>query len=398
MLMNNKNFCIMPWIGLHVRQDGHVHPCCVSNYEYNFGNIKYSSIHEIWNSYPVRRFRIDLIKGKELDICKDCNYNEKNGNDSLRKKVNKNYKHHLDVVKTTKIDGTVNKFNFIYWDFRFSNVCNFKCRMCCQEFSSSWGSEVNKVLGNGKTDPIHKIDVWQDIEPLFDIVEEIYFVGGEPLIMDEHYKIINKLVELEKYNVKLQYNTNFSVINYKDNNIIETWKKFDLVELTISLDGYGKRGEIIRKGMNWDTIVKNLQYLNENYGNDYNIDCVYQALNSFHVFDFHRKLYEDKLIATVDNFNIYFLTGPEYLSIDILPSEMKTKLIEKVDNHINEFLIPNKSKISIGQFEALKNILIEDFDNTKLIPKFKKYISALDKIRNENTLETFPELEPILNS
>ena len=71
--------------------------------------------------------------------------------------------------------------------------------MCCREFSSSWGSEIKKVLKDDKIDPIRKIDVWEDIETLFDIVEEIYFVGGEPLIMDEHYRIINKLIELKKY-------------------------------------------------------------------------------------------------------------------------------------------------------------------------------------------------------
>jgi hypothetical protein len=74
------------------------------------------------------------------------------------------------------------------------------------------------------------------------------------------------------------------------------------------------------------------------------------------------------------------------------------KLIEKIDEHINDFLIPNNSKTSIEQFEVMKNILRLDDDNTHLIPKFKKYINALDKIRNENTLELFPELEPILNS
>lgn len=388
----------MPWIGLHVEQDGQVHPCCVSDYEYDFGNIQTSSIKEIWNSYSVRKFRIDLLKGKELDVCKDCNYNEKNGNNSLRKIVNKRYKHHFDVVKSTEEDGTVNKFNFVYWDFRFSNICNFKCRMCCREFSSSWGSEIKKVLKDDKIDPIRKIDVWEDIETLFDIVEEIYFVGGEPLIMDEHYRIINKLIELKKYNVRLKYNTNFSILNYKNTDIVELWKKFDNVELTISLDGYGKRGELIRKGMNWDTMVKNIKYLNTVYKNNYNIDCVYQALNSFHVFDLHKKLYEDKLIATVDNFNIHFLTGPKYLSIDILPSDIKMKLLENVDEHINEFLIPNNSKISIEQFTALKSILLEDIDGTNLIPKFKKYIDALDKIRNENTLEIFPELGCVLNT
>jgi MoaA/NifB/PqqE/SkfB family radical SAM enzyme len=386
----------MPWIGLHVRQDGHVHPCCVSDYEYNFGNIKYSSLKEIWNSYTVRKFRVDLLNNKELDICKDCNFNEKLGNDSLRKKINKDFKHHYNIVKSTKSNGALDKFNFVYWDFRFSNICNFKCRMCCPEFSSSWGHEFKSVLKNKNINPIQKIDVWDELEPLFDIVEEIYFVGGEPLIMEEHYKIINKLISDKKYNVKLKYNTNFSVIKYKNENIIDLWEKFDDVQLTISLDGYGKCGELIRKGLKWDTLVENINYLNEVYGRKYTIDCVYQAINSFHVFDMHKKLYENKLIQSIDSFNIYFLTGPKYLSIDIFPLDVRNRIIEKIDDHINNFLIPNNSKTSVEQFKVMKNILSSLNDKTDLLPKFKRFIRAMDTIRNENTLELFPELECIL--
>jgi len=388
----------MPWVGLHVRQDGHVHPCCVSNYEYDFGNIKYNSLEQIWNNYAVRKFRVDLLNGKELDICKDCNFNEKLGNDSLRKKINKKFSHHYDVVKSTKKNGTVDKFNFVYWDFRFSNICNFKCRMCCPEFSSSWGYEIKKVLKNKDANPIQQIDVWEQLEPLFDTVEEIYFVGGEPLIMEDHYKIIDKLIELKRFDVRLIYNTNFSIINYRGNDIVELWKKFDSVGLTISLDGYGKCGELIRNGLNWDTLVDNINHLRNVYDKKYTIDCVYQAINAFHVFDMHKKLYENKLIQTVDSFNVYFLTGPEYLYIDIFPLEVKNKIIEKIDDHINNFLIPNNSEISREQFEVMKNILKLNNDKTNLIPKFKKFINAMDTIRNENTLDLFPELSEVLNA
>ena len=42
---------------------------------------------------------------------------------------------------------------------------------------------------------------WQKVEPYMDGLEEIYFAGGEPLIMEEHYRILKKLDERKMYHV-----------------------------------------------------------------------------------------------------------------------------------------------------------------------------------------------------
>jgi radical SAM protein with 4Fe4S-binding SPASM domain len=388
----------MPWVSVQITSEGLVRPCCVSDYRYAFGSIKNSSLEKIWNGEEIKKFRLDLLNGKKLDTCQNCHYNESLGKSSLRQYTNQKYKKHYSHLEHTDDTGKFDKLNLVLWDFRFSNLCNFKCVMCGPENSSSWGSDLKKILKRTEYDPIKRIEIWEELEPLYDIVEEIYFAGGEPLIMDEHYKIINKLIELKKFNVVLKYNTNFSVIDYKGINIIDLWKKFDDVQLTISLDGYSGRGELIRKGLDWEKFVDNISILNREYGKSYTIDCVAQALNINHLFDMHKNLLYDDMIKSVDDFNIYFLTDPEYLSIDILPKSMKKELSLKAKEHIEQFLIPNNSKKSIQQFESLINLLNTCEDKSHLLPKFKKYISALDNFRNQNTSNVFPELKNILST
>ena len=397
--MDNKYFCIMPWISMHVTSEGFARPCCVSDYNYTYGSIKDNSLNEVWNGEEIKKFRLDLLQGKKVSACQNCHYNEDLGNSSLRQDINRKYKKHYSYLKETDNTGKFDKLNLVMWDFTFSNICNFKCVMCSSETSSSWGVELKRLLKKPEYNPIKKIEIWDELEPLYDIVEEIYFAGGEPLIMEEHYKIIDRLVKLKKFDVVLKYNTNFSVIDYKKNiDIIDIWNKFDDVQLTISLDGYGSRGEIIRKGLNWGKFVENIKKLNENYNKGYTIDCVAQALNAQHLFSMHRKLFDNNMIKNVDDFNIYFLTEPEYLAIDILPEVIKKELCVKIKDHIEKFLIPNKSERSIEQFQSMFNLLVNCEDKTYLLPKFKKYVNALDKIRNQNTLQTFPELQLILNA
>lgn len=391
-------FCIMPWVSMHVTSEGFARPCCVSDYRYNFGSIKNSSLKDVWNSEEIRKFRLDLLNGKKVDACQNCHYNEQLGNSSLRQDMNRKYEKHFSYLNDTDDTGKFDKLNLALWDFRFSNLCNFKCVMCSAETSSSWGAELKQLLKKTNYDPIKKIEIWEELEPLYDVVEEIYFAGGEPLIMEEHYKIINRLVDLKKFDVVLKYNTNFSNITYKGINIVEIWNKFNNVQLTISLDGYSERGELIRKGLDWKKFVDNIDVLRKTYNKEYTIDCVVQALNADHLFDMHKNLLNNQIIRSVDDFNIFFLTEPEYLSIDILPISMKNELCSKIEKHINEFLIPNNSERSVQQFQSMINLLNTCEDKTHLLPEFRRYINALDNFRNQNTSKVFPELKSILFS
>lgn len=387
---------MFPWIHLSVQPDGEVLPCCTS-YSLNL-NLSNKNLQEIWNSEEIKTLRLNMLNDIKSPTCEYCYTSEKIGQESPRQRINEKYKHHLNIVKTTSDDGKVDKLNIVYWDFRYSNICNFKCRMCGPMNSTSWYKDFNSLMDVNYNDgKATKNNILKELNPLFDIVEEIYFAGGEPLIMDEHYYILDKLIQLKKTDIPIVYSTNLSILRYKDKNILDIWKNFENISLGISLDGSGKRGELIRNGLKWDVFLQNLNSVRKNLPKARCIIGVtYQALNCFNIMETQKKLFESGLLSSVDDFVVYFLEDPNFLSVHILDKETKKVLSDKINEHINEFLIPCESITSITDYKnMIKYINLED--KSYLIPQFIKYCNSLDFIRNENTRKTFPELENLWN-
>ena len=137
------------------------------------------------------------------------------------------------------------------------------CRSCGTWFSSNWYEDHKKLTG---APPNHaKImkagrsgnDIWDQLLEQFDHVEQFYFAGGEPIIMEEHLRILKELDKRKMYHVRLIYNTNFSKSHFKGTDIFELWNKFDSVSIGASLDAEGPRAELMRKGTVWEETVAN---------------------------------------------------------------------------------------------------------------------------------------------
>ena len=114
-----------------------------------------------------------------------------------------------------------------------------------------------------------------------DDVEQIYFAGGEPLMMKEHYFILDELEKRKRFDVRLIYNTNFTVTSLKDRDVFSYWKKFDSVSVGASLDGMGKHGEYIREGTNWGEVELNRRRMMQECPNaDFYISATLSILNA----------------------------------------------------------------------------------------------------------------------
>lgn len=398
-LFESDSFCIAPWIHLNLWPNGDIHPCCISDDV--CGSVHKSSISEIWNSDEMKKIRLDMLNGVKRSGCSSCYIDEKsklnnnlNPSDNYAKsrrfRLNNHFIDHIDIVDQTNEDGSLDKLNLIYWDLRISNVCNFKCRMCGPEFSTSWENELNL----SKKKKIDFSSLSEQFDDAYQIVEEIYFAGGEPLIMDEHYQILDKLIEIGRTDVKISYSTNLSTIKYKDKDIIKYWNKFPNKNVYASIDGIGKRGELIRKGFNWDKFIQNAKILYESIP-DFKlyVSCTIQALNCLHVFDLHRTLYENKIIKDIDDFDINYLKYPEYYAVQVLPKEVKKKFINDVKKYIEEYLKPNNSKTVVLEFVSLIKFIISFEPDEKTIENFVFHTRQMDLTRNENCRIIFPEFE-----
>ena len=433
-MSENKTFCMAPWVHMNVAPNGDVYPCCLMPCEdpdeeesfdltqvwedetresaleiistecsgesrtFGMGSLMNESLKEIWNNEKMRGLRKNMLCGKKSNYCITCYKEEEVGHVSARQNMNHTYSSHYKYVKETKEDGTFDRFNLIYWDFRFNNGCNCKYRMCGPGYSSSWEQEMRKEFDiPGEYPQIDIQGVLEDVEPLYDIVEEVYFAGGEPLIADHHYKILNNLIERGRNReVRISYNTNFSTLKYKDYDVLELWKQFPNLAIQISCDGIEKRGELIRKGFDWQRFLDNYKNLRSKFPNQrLSINCVVQILNSFHFIDAHKEFYMRGIIKDWDDFNLCLLHTPDYLSITLLDSEARKVLGEQIKYHIKNYLVPAKANKSINQYMSVLKLLSAD-KNEHLIPTFRKYMQGLDIIRNENSLEVFPELKRFL--
>jgi organic radical activating enzyme len=334
--------------------------------------------------------------------CGRCYEQEESGFFSGRKSANKHHGHHIERVRATDTSGHADQFEMTYWDIRFSNLCNLSCRSCGHIFSSSWHQDQAKLAGNswGQQNPVlnyagrSETDVWEQLVPHLDYVEQIYFAGGEPLMMKEHYNILDELERRGRFDVRLIYNTNFTHTRLKDRTVFDYWKRFKSVAVGASLDAMGPRAEYIRKGTNWDTVERNREHMLEVCpAVDFYISPTLSILNALHLPVFHKEWVNKGLINPQD-LNVNILQDPLHLRIDIAPIAYKQRLQETYREHI-EWLRPQDplQRATVG-FESAINFMLAT-DNSHLLPKFWDKTRELDVIRNENVLTVIPELEAL---
>jgi radical SAM protein with 4Fe4S-binding SPASM domain len=403
LLSESKTFCIYPWIHLHAYPTGEAYPCCHSEMKYPVGNCKDNSLKEIWNSTEQRQLRKDMLTETSNPACGRCYEQEESGFFSGRKSANKHHGHHIDRVDATQENGQVDQFEMTYWDIRFSNLCNLKCRSCGHIFSSSWYQDQAKLAGGdwAKNNRVLNIagrsetDMWEQLLPHLDYVEQIYFAGGEPLMMEEHYLILEELERRGRFDVRLIYNTNFTHIRLKDRTVFDYWRKFDSVAVGASLDAQGPRAEYIRKGTDWQTVeINRRQMMLECPNVDFYISPTLSIMNALHLPDFHRSWVEQGLIKPQD-LNVNILQDPDYFRLDIAPAAYKQEIQQKFNEHL-AWLRPldRLNRATVG-FESAINFM-DATDNSKLIDRFWKKTRELDAIRSENILDIIPELKALL--
>jgi radical SAM protein with 4Fe4S-binding SPASM domain len=395
LLTESKTFCIYPWIHLHAYPTGEAYPCCHSEMKYPVGNCRNNSLSEIWQDKPMQQLRADMLNETPNAACSRCYEQEQSGFFSGRKSANKHHGHHIK-----KLDK--NPFEMTYWDIRFSNLCNLKCRSCGHIFSSQWYQDQVKLAGGDWKDRNRVLnyagrtetDMWEQLLPHIDYVEQIYFAGGEPLLMEEHYRILDELVRRGRFDVRLIYNTNFTHTDLKGQSVFEYWKQFDSVAVGASLDGSTKYAEYIRKGTDWNRVEQNrIEMLKICPDVDFYISPTLSIMNAWHLPDFHRDWVERGLIRPQD-LNVNILQDPAHLRIDIATIKYKQRLRMKYQEHIN-WLRDNDplQRASVGFESAIKFMMATD--NTHLIDTFWRKTHELDDIRAERLLGVIPELQAL---
>ena len=417
-LTESETFCMMPWVHMHAFPDGRAYPCCLSEYWHPMGDLRKNTMEEVWNQTPYKTMRVNMLNDKPCKECTKCYENERNGAFSMRNDANRNYGHLINEVEETHEDGFNPEFKIRYWDVRFSNLCNMKCRSCGPIFSSQWYNDHIKLYNSVPKAPDYvdgvserfidrdmlrieytsgnEDDMIAQMLPHIPYLEQVYFAGGEPLIMKEHYFMLEQLVEQNKHDVRIQYNTNFSELRYKDKHVFDYWKNFTNVSVGASLDGMGLQGELIRKGTVWAQTEDNRRRMIAEVPHvDFYISSTVSSMNVLHVLKFHRDWAEKGLIRPKD-FNVNVCQSPEWYRIDIFPEWFKQEVIYPAYEEHIEWLEPQDDlqRATTG-FKSLLNMMKAN-DASQHWPRFVEETAKLDKIRNENFWNLFPEFSRLI--
>jgi len=393
-LTKSDVFCMIPWIHMHAFPDGRAYPCCLGDDKHPIGNFKQDTMSTVWNQNAYKTMRKNMLEEKPCKECSKCYEQERAGFVSMRNSTNKNFGQHIAIVDQTKQDGTFEDFKLRYYDIRFSNLCNFTCRTCGGWFSSSWYNEEVELYGERNYPQIlfagrREEDMWDQLQEHIPYLEQIYFAGGEPLIMEEHYRILKELVRREMFNVKLIYNTNFSRLNLKDEDVLDYWKLFNNVSIGASLDAMGPRAEYIRKGTKWDQIERNRERMIEKCPDtDFYVSSTVSLYNVHHITDFHRNWAERGLLKPQD-WNINILQGPDRDRINVLPQEFKDQVRVKIEDHIRWLEPQDHLKRATSGYQGIINFMQED--QSALLGEFFRVNDRHDDYRKEQFETVFPE-------
>lgn len=424
-------FCPLPWIHLATRPNGDVRLCCTSNAsgageidEKTIGlvknseknlNLRDNTIDEIWNSEFMKKTRLQMLQGEIPTSCKKCFVEETAGIVSKRQWETEVWNQRVDldeILEKTKEDGSL-PLDIPYFDLRLGNICQLKCIMCSPHDSSSWTKDWKLQFPMYQNANL-KIDqqwdsqydyTWYRKGSFLDTmkaqatnIKELYFAGGEPLLIPEHYKILEFMIDSgNAANCILRYNSNGIEL---PNKLFDLWNHFKSVKFNFSVDDINQRNDYIRFPSKWDTVVKNLHRLDNTPEHiSVNIACAVQLLNVLTITDLARwKLNQRfKKINSIDGAGIigtHLVYFPSYLNIRVLPPSLKKIAEENILSFVEE-MSSNDVFVNhpMGKQRWLGIISYMQQENwSSKLPMLTEYLETSDTTRGTNFRKIFPEL------
>lgn len=406
-----KYLCTAPWTHTYVSPQGERRLCCASREEAKFtkqyldsggGSTDFNpiSIEEHWNSDYMKDIRKRMLAGEAIPQCVVCNENVLNLHTYRKYFTETLFPHKIqDILDSTDETGHTTMVPVSY-DYRLSNLCNFKCRMCGDQLSSSWEAE-NKI----HTTPI---DAWlqpntrrkisnfqvevleEELQAAVDqgVIEEIYWVGGEPLMWERHWTIMQQLVDTgQSKDVVVRYNTNLSRIKYKNYDLYDMLDNFKNVNICASIDAIEDIGEYVRTGLKWPEFLQNFydgMFLIDKYGDDAIVfDVTLTTPGLFGLKDMFDKVTE---LDIKSYFKFTYAFDPTKI---IAPTALPKSITIPYCQELIEYMEPRKTWKTQVYIDSLKSLMErksfdEEFPNYKEgLQRGKKQILFLEKIRDQ---------------
>jgi MoaA/NifB/PqqE/SkfB family radical SAM enzyme len=355
MKLPHDKFCVLPWVSLEASPIGTVRPCCLADDELTDDTGKKFSLltanfKDIQNSAGMKRLREQFLAGEQPQTCRKCWNEERAGRTSKRM-------HTLDRMKHMGIssDWTADAKPLMFLDLKLGNICNLKCRICGSWSSSTFATEELANLGpneDRKTNhhytmlragawPRENPTFWSEIDQVSDQIRYIEFTGGEPFMIQEHFDLLQQLVDRGLAGqIEIHYNTNGT---QWPEGAEQIWRHFKTVEIAFSIDDVGARFEYQRSNAVWTQVIDNIGRFRQMRDRHANIQLqVCSTVNVFNVY------YLEELAAWIDQQDFDFvywnmMHEAYYFSINTLPELAKAAITKQLtqaqvsDRHRQEF-------------------------------------------------------------
>ena len=408
--------CMAPWTHTYLSPQTERRMCCASrepaqNFQQyidtSAGSGKYIPItlDEHWNGDHMRSVRKRMMSGATLPECEVCN--DRLLNTSVyRSYFNQLFDHKYNEAMDSTDDTGRTTMQPVSWDYRFSNLCNFKCRMCGDMLSSAWESEQrqhNMINWHNpknnwmRPEVKHEIEQFQNTQVEQEFadaveqhrVEEVYWVGGEPLMYEQHWRYMKRIVELgDGGNVYARYNTNLSRVTYRGvdlyKDILQNLRDW---QICASLDGTGAIGEYIRTGLDYTQWLTNFRRGVEirTTPRQMRIDFTLTLPGMFEVTNIQQLAQElgvEVLAKVIFSFSPDIVMSPLALPRDILHPWIDeiTEQMQHSQGALRDILVQLKTRPTFAeQWPA---------EYTKAIAKGKARVLQLEQIRTQSITMT----------
>jgi radical SAM protein with 4Fe4S-binding SPASM domain len=397
--------CIVPWTSICLAANGDIKPCCNYDGQGQFNIYKGDTMAEAWKEWD--QLRKDLIAGEYPSRCRKCWKTEESLGSSRRHwMLERNFDRPMPYTYTVEAP-----MNLRHMDLNFGNTCNLKCRMCGSWGSTHWHKEDKKLQSinpqfnrhiNNSTARSIDPSMYKSMEDKLSKMERIDFKGGEPLMQDGMFEVLQMLVDNGSAgNVELGYVTNGTKTPER---LKSLWPKFKKVTITVSVEATGQLYQYIR-GSNTQTILQLEQNLHwydqfDNVTGHFSV-----AVSTYNIFDLQNlaewiervtgnlKHWKTQIAnRTSDRVDRYekpnqfqiLVVDPPYLNPNNMPAHVKQRVLESWDKkyHLLD--------------ELRERMLVTEYD-LHAWQLFQQFTVQVDRLRGTDVLDYLPQLKGEIN-
>ena len=426
----NKTFCMAPWTHTYLSPQMERRLCCASleestNFKQYIDRIGPSAkelelkkLNDHWNSTYMKDIRLKLLAGEEIPQCATCNHKLLNSQ-VYRQHFNRFYSNQIDEAFSSTDETGATTMQVTSWDYRFSNLCNFSCRMCGDMLSSTWESE-NKKHGRqheyendkiwGRKDIKEQLQKFHDQQVVKEFMEavenktikEFYWCGGEPLMWKIHWEAMQRVVDLGYANqVYARYNSNMSRINFYGKNLFDDCLKyFQDWQINASIDATGEIGEYVRTGLKYNEWLENMKYAKKfvRHPRQLQLDLTVTLPGLFDLENMYQ-LQKDLKIPLLCK-KVFSFSPEIYMSPLFMPKHLLHMMVNKVKEKFENEKTSVFNMAFLEGLQDLKNHPTNDerYDKETCLNGWKKgklECERIDKIRGtdiKKILEKEPEV------